>query len=151
MKRPKPIIVQARTEAGELRIAANVKGQMTAAVKGWPDGPVDIEIRAFEETRRGRANRYYWGVVLKLIAIESGYTVDDLHELFKVRHNSKLVTDPVTGEETRIGQTTATLPIQAFSDYLERVMLDGAEVYGMTFPEPRESEEYREADHARAS
>lgn len=146
-KRPKPLTVQARIEAGALKVPS--KAVLLAALKHWPDGPVDLELRPFEETRRGRANRYYWGVVLKLLASESGYTADDLHEIFKLRHNSKLVADPVTGEEIRIGQSTATLPIQSFSDYLERVILDGAEVYGMTFPEPRESEEYRREDLAR--
>lgn len=142
-KRPKPLTVAAYVKAGAL-VVPN-KNVMLAAIKGWPDCPVDLEIRLFEETRRGRANRFYWGVVLKLIAVESGYTADDLHEVFKLRHNSKVVADPVTGEETRIAKSTATLSIDEFSVYLERVMLDGAEVYGMTFPEPRASEEYRDA------
>lgn len=145
-KQPKPVIVQARIESGALKVPG--RQVLLASLKSWPDGPCDLEIRPFEETRRGRANRFLWGVVYKLIAAESGYTTDDLHELFKLRHNSKLVVDVVTGEEKRIGQSTASLSIADFSAYLERVMLDGAEVYGMTFPEPRESEEYREKGQA---
>jgi hypothetical protein len=74
--------------------------------------------------------------------------VDDLHELMKLRHNSKLVVDPLTGEETKIGQSTAKLTIPEFSVYLERVMLDGAEWLGITFPQPRRDEEWRTAEKA---
>ena len=139
--KPKPIVVQARIDRGKL-ILPN-RALLAAAVKRWPDMAVDVEIRPFEETRRGRANRYYRGVVLKLIAEETGHAADDLHEYFKLRHNSKLVADPATGEEIKVPQSTAKLSIQAFSDYLNLVMLDGAELCGIVFPEPRKDEDWR--------
>jgi hypothetical protein len=140
--KPKPLIVQARIESGELKVPS--RKFLLAALKGWPDCAVDLEIRPFEETRRARANRYYFGVVLKMMSADSGYTKDELHDLFKLRHNSVEMTDPITGEIVRVGKSTAKLKIKPFSDYLEAVMLDGAEQWGMTFPEPRSSEEYRE-------
>jgi hypothetical protein len=140
--KPKPLIVQARIESGELKVPS--RKFLLAALKGWPDCAVDLEIRPFEERRHDRANRYYWGVVLKMMAAESGASADDLHEQMKQRHNSKIGVDLETGEEIKIAQSTAKMTVQQFSDYIEAVMLDGATYLGLTFPEPRSGEEYRE-------
>ena len=133
---------------GKLAICPAQKAQLAAALKKWPDIAVDVTIAPFQETRRARANRFLFGVIYKLIAQETGHSVDDLHEYFKARHNSKVIEflNVETGEmeERRIAQTTTKLSIQEFSDYMERVMVDGAELCGVVFPEPRESEDWRE-------
>lgn len=142
MSKPRtPLTVSGRVSEGVLHL--DNRKMLDAALKAW-DGRVMVTIAPEEDRRRNRANRFYWGVVLKLMAEESGHSVDDLHELGKLRHNSKIVVDPLTGEETKIGQSTAKLSIPDFSVYLERVMLDGAEWLGITFPEPRKSEDWRE-------
>lgn len=109
-------------------------------------------MRPFESSRSSRANRYYWGVVLKLIAAESGHTADELHEIEKMRHLSKTVewTNPTTGEveEMRIPGSTARLTISQFSDYLEAVMFDGSTMFGIVFPSPSATEEWRGEDAA---
>jgi len=142
--KPKPLIVQARVEGGELKVPT--RKFLLAALKGWPDMAVDLEIRPFEETRRARANRYYWGVVLKMMAAESGHSAEDLHEQMKMRHNSRMVAD-FAGDLRRLPASTTKMTVAEFSTYIEAVMLDGAEYLGLTFPEPRASEEYREAVH----
>jgi hypothetical protein len=142
MPKPKrPLTLGGRVVGGVLHLDS--RNLFDAALKSW-DGRVTVTIAPEEERRRARANRYMWGCVLKLMAEESGHSVDDLHELMKLRHNSKLVVDPLTGEETKIGQSTAKLTIPEFSVYLERVMLDGAEWLGITFPQPRRDEEWRQ-------
>lgn len=113
-----------------------------AVMKHW-SGSVTVTIAPMLPTRRLRANAYYWGVVLTLMADESGYTPEDLHELMVLRHHSKIVTDPRTGEEVRIPVTTTKDTVEQFSAYIERVMVDGAELFGIVFPEPRPSEDYR--------
>ncbi len=151
MKKPRPLILSCAKGDGKLFIGdgsdrddQRQRRILAAAIKHLPDGPYELEIRPFEETRRERANRYYRGVVLKMMAEESGATADDLHEQMKLRHNAKVVPDLTTGEEVRIAQSTAKLTVQEFSDYLTLVMVDGAEYLGITFPEPRASEEYRD-------
>ncbi len=143
--KPKPLIVQARIESGALKVSG--RKFFAAAMKSLPDGPYDLILQPFEETRRGRQNRWLWAVCYKEIAKETGYSVDDVHDLMKLRHNAGTVVDPSTGEEVKIGKTTTKLNVQEFSDYIEAVMLDGAEWCGISWPEPRESEEYREAVH----
>lgn len=150
-KRPDPVVLPVRIAGGSLCLSdGTARGEglarrrLAGVLKHLADGSYEMEIRPFAETRRDRANRFYWGVVLKLMASESGYTADDLHEWLKLRHNAKTVVDLATGEEQRIGQSTAKLTVQAFSDYLEACMVTGAESLGIVFPEPRPSEDYRE-------
>jgi hypothetical protein len=146
--KPKPLILSASVGDGKLEVSDSLRRQLASALKRWPNTPVEIEIRPWEETRRSQANRYYWGVVLKFMAEESGHTVDELHELMKLRHNSKVVADPTTGEEVKIACSTSKLTINEFSDYLEAVMLDGSEHLGIVFPEPRKAEDWREPRRA---
>ena len=149
MKAPKPLQVDAHITAGVLVIPS--RQQLRAALKHWPDGPVEVEVRPHLETRRARANRYYWGVVLKMMAEEMGQSAEDVHEIEKMRHNSKPAPDdlPMATYGAYIPQSTAKLDIHAFSLYLERVMLDGNEYLGIVFPPPRKSEEWRDASSAK--
>ena len=71
-KHPRPLVMAARIHGGQLKLSG--KPVWREALSRWPDGPVDVEIRYREDTRRARANRYMWGVVLKLMAYEMGET-----------------------------------------------------------------------------
>jgi hypothetical protein len=139
-----PLVLAGRVVDGGILHLDN-RAQLDRALKhpSW-QRRVTITIAPEEERRRQRANKYYWGVVLKMMAEECGHTADDLHELMKLRHNSKLVVEPLTGEEVKIAQSTAKLTIPEFSVYLERVMLDGSEWLGIVFPEPSKHEEWRQ-------
>jgi hypothetical protein len=144
MPKPRtPLVLGGRVVDGKVHLDSPKFYQ--AALPKWEGLRVRVTVEQEVETRRQRANRFYFGVILKLMAEESGHSVDELHELGKLRHNSKLVVDPFTGEETKIAQSTAKLTIPEFSVYLERVMLDGAEWLGITFPAPRRDEDWREA------
>lgn len=147
MKKPRPILIDAYVESGVLRIPQNLRRQMGRALKAWPDCAIEIELRPHEDTRSLRAHRYYFGVVLKMMAEESGHAVLDLHEWAKLEFNSKVIADPITGEEKRIAQTTTKLTVEAFSAYLEQVMAGGAGL-GIVFPEPRRSEDWRTEEQA---
>lgn len=139
---PKPIVLHCSVGDGKLEVTKHQWQQIKLALKGWPNTPAILKIKPYEETRRARANAYYWGVVLKLMAEESGHSPDEIHELMKLRHNSHLIAD-LNGEEQRVPKSTAKLTISEFSDYLEAVMLDGSEHLGIVFPEPHSDEEWR--------
>ena len=144
MTKPKPpLVFSGRVRDGVLHL--DKRALFDAALKAW-NGRVTVTVAPEVERRRERANRYYHGVVLKLMAEESGHTADELHELMKLRHLSASLVDPITGEERRYGKSTAVLSIAGFAQYLEHVMLDGAEWLGISFPPPRRNEEYRQAE-----
>jgi hypothetical protein len=144
--KPEPIVVSGEIVGGALKWSTAWKF-VKAALKGWPDGWVDITIAVREDTRRAKANAFYW-VFLTQWSRLNGHTKDELHEICKMRHNSKVIetVDPKTGEavEMRIAQSTAKLTIADFSEFLERVMVDAAEMDGLVL-EPRAHEDWREA------
>ena len=82
--------------------------------------------------RSSQANRYYWGVVLELISEHSGHTPYELHEIFKRLY---LPAQYVTykGRTFRMAGSTRKCNKQQFSDYIERVIAEGASL-GIEIP-----------------
>ena len=135
--KPRPIVVQARIEGGELKVPG--RKVLLAALKHWQDGPCDLEVRPFVETRRAKQNAYYHAVVVKTIATETGHTPEQIHALLKDEFNAEMieVTDPATGvvAERRIVRSTASLNVQDFADYITQCQVWAAEFLGLVIPE----------------
>ncbi len=149
----KPIIAGAYVDTGPKVQWDNAKLSM-AALKPWVGQRVTITIAPEIQKRSLRANAYLWGVVYKLgveVLREAGYTTltaYQLHELMKDRHNAETVVDPFTGEEKRIVKSTRDLPVDEFGVFIESVMVDLAELCGISFPEPRRHEDWRSDEAA---
>ena len=155
-KRPDPIVRAVRIEAGKLYLGDGTeRGESlqrrlyAGAVKHLPDGPYELTLAPFEETRRARANRWLFGVLYKTILTEMQGIVTEgaklgLHDAMTLRHCPEERTNLLTGEVTRVGRRTHLMKIGEFSDFIEAVMFDGAEMFGISWPEPRKSEEWRE-------
>lgn len=137
-----PLVLSGRIRDGALHLDA--PRFFKAALPKWEGTRVTVTVAPEVERRRERANRYYRGVVLKMMADESGHTADELHELMKLRHLPAKVVDPITGDERTYGRSTTKLTVAEFSLFLEAAMLDGAEWLGLTFPQPRREDEWRE-------
>lgn len=138
MTAPKPVLMEGFVHDGVLE---GLTPSLSLALRDYPNGPVELELRPQAQTRRARANNYYMAVVLPMIAKEMGEPIKmKTHDLMKWRHNYAYITDPATGEEIRVGQSTKDLTVDEFSAFLEAVMLDGMEQYGITFPPPRQRE-----------
>lgn len=146
MKRRSPIVASGFVEGG--RIQWDNARLATAPLKAWEGERVTVTIAQEELNRSTRANAYLWGVVYKLMSEESGYTPEELHEVMRERHNGRTIIDPFTGEEKRIGLPTRDLKVEPFGHFIEAVMVDGAEWLGISFPEPRKHEEWREGKAA---
>ena len=142
--RREPLVVGGEIKDGEVIMGLpHILRMIPPALKRWPDGQIDITFSQRENTRSARANRYYRGVVLKMMAAETGSSADSLHELMKMRHNCEYVVDP-NGEEIKVAKSTAHLTVTEFGEYLENVMLDGSEWCGIIFPDPRKEDDWRE-------
>ncbi len=86
-------------------------------------------------TRSIQANRYYWGIVIPLIAGHVGMNKEDLHELLKFKFNKGIVLDPESGEVLEIPKTTTNLKVAEFQSYIEAVKQWATEFLGVIFPE----------------
>ena len=89
---------------------------------------VDVIVRRQRGTRTSQANRFYWGVVVAEIAEHTGYSKDEAHEALK-HHFLRADGD---GPLVKI-RSTASLDTAEFSEYVERVMVFGAETFGIVW------------------
>ena len=98
---------------------------------------MDVEIKAFKKDRTSPQNRYYWGIVLKMASEYTGYTCDELHELFK---NSFLQGHEVVVGDKRVLVTPSTTKLSTveFNDYIEDVCRYLSATLGLVVPQPNE-------------
>jgi len=75
-----------------------------------------------KENRTLAANRYYWGVVLKVLQEYTGIDTEDMHEVLKSKFNPKKVSVG-TEDEIEIGASTKGLDTEEFIRYIEKVRI----------------------------
>lgn len=97
---------------------------------------VDVSVKVHRETRSTQANRYYWGVVIRLIAEHCGYEPDEMHEALAFRF-LRIEDDPITGSPRR--KRTPKTNTKEFAEYVDQCIRFGAEL-GVVIPAPNEVE-----------
>jgi hypothetical protein len=81
--------------------------------------------------RSEQQNRYYWGVVVDLLSLSTGYTPDEMHEALKMKflmvHRENLP-DTV--------KSTARLTKDEFCEYIDNIQKWAARDMGVVIPDP---------------
>lgn len=85
--------------------------------------------------RSSPQNKYYWGVVIKMLSDWAGYEPEEMHEALKDRFLA--MPDARTG--LRVSHSTAKMTTEKFSEYIEAVKRFAAE-NGVNIPEPGQTE-----------
>ena len=80
---------------------------------------IEMIIRPFRAKRTIPQNAYYWGVVLKTISKETGYTSEELHEFFKRIYLKKEIV--IGGKTYETSISTRKLKTDQFSEYIEKI------------------------------
>ena len=87
-------------------------------VKKWEGR--EVEIKKSESSRTSQQNRYYWGVILKIVSQETGFTPEEAHEVYKKKfltyqkaHKGKLYD---------FTKSTTDLKTSEFGEYLDKVI-----------------------------
>ena len=114
------------------KFALDYPAQFRAYVGRFKGEEVEIEFRKRRTKRSDRQNRYWWGVVIPLIAEHCGYSHDEMHEALKAKF---LGTEDMSRGLLRIG-STAKLDTQAFAELTDRVVLWAAGDLGVIIPPP---------------
>ena len=109
------------------------------ALQQFTDGEVALRVEKRRATRSQQANRYYWGVVVEAVSQHTGYSPDEVHEIFKAKFLPKKVTvadgnGEIQGEFV-IGGTTTKLNVNEFYDYVEAIRRWAAEL-SIDIPDP---------------
>lgn len=92
--------------------------------------PIRVRVTGITKTRSSQANRYYFGVVLPIIASDLGYTVDEAHEAIAWKFLQE--GDPDAKLPKR--KSTATLTSHEFQDYGSQVIQFAAVELGIVVP-----------------
>jgi hypothetical protein len=96
-----------------------------------------ISLSEYKSIRSNNQNRYYWGVVIKILSEHTGYFADELHEALRERFlNYKSLT--LGGEDIPIKRSTTKLKTSEFEDYLSKIKVWAARDMGVTIPDPNE-------------
>ena len=121
------------------------KDDLRQSVKRMKPGRKAIIIEDVKDTRSIRANRFYWGGVLRPLSEWTGYHPDELHEHFKQQflggEKKHIALQDGNGEvrfESDVDVvTTRKLSVREFYDFVERVRQVAAEL-GVVTEDPPE-------------
>lgn len=99
---------------------------------------VQVVVGDIEKGRSSQQNRYYFGVVLKLISDYTGDNVNDLHEYFKEQYAPKKMTKVLNEKKERPMSTTEMSTVE-FNEYIERIRAFAAQELQVVIPDPGEA------------
>ena len=95
---------------------------------------VEVIVRKPKKPRSKQENRYYWGVVIKLLSEATGYNQDEMHEalrmLFLVDRSDLIPTL----------KSTAFLTVEEFEEYLSTIRMWASQSLNCYIPLPNEVE-----------
>ena len=96
-------------------------------------------IKPYKDSRSDNQNRYYWGVVIKLLCDEIGYLPEEMHEILKQKFLSTR-TVKIGGEEYSIPDSSSTLNTTEFEDYLSKIRTWASQDLELLIPLPNDIE-----------
>jgi len=120
------------TETGEVRLADPIAWRARLARLRGKRVWLTVDKEAL--VRSPSQNRLMWGWHLAILAEYTGYTVEELHQVFRWRHLRREILLP-GGEVAETTRSTTELSIEEFSEYLRKIERDGAEM-GCAIPDP---------------
>jgi len=142
MKQPIPIFSSDVVDK-KLKFFEHEKQAIARWVSTFPNGTkIDVIIRKHSSKRTNEQNKYYWGVVIPILADYFGHdNAEDIHSDLKKMFNpieSKIKPGEMIG-----GSTTklSTVEFMAAEDsYIERICRWAASEYSIFIPPPKKSE-----------
>lgn len=103
-----------------------------------PEDELEVTVEKHRSQRSNQQNRYYWGVVLNIIANETGHSTEELHEIYKRMFLPRKVIK-YREREFPVPSSTTDCDISDFHEYIERVRAEAAQS-GIVIPNPNEVE-----------
>lgn len=110
------------------------KEKMLEVFRDLPDGKYLVRISRNKPIRSLKANAYYW-VLLSIIATETGYEREQLHEICKRKFNSDVILYP-SGEVDIVGKSTTALNSAEHAAYVNKIKMWAQDEWRINLPEP---------------
>lgn len=124
-----------RVLAGGLLVLDQPK-EYARYVRAFASKHVELILKQRRAKRSDRANRYYFGVVVKLLAEHCGYDAQEMHETLAMRF-LRIADCPITGAPRR--ERTPKTDSKEFSEYVDHCIRLAAEL-GVAIPDAHENE-----------
>jgi hypothetical protein len=103
-------------------------------------GTVVVSVEPVGSRRSNEANSYLWGVVYPLIGEHTGYSSEEVHEIFKQKFIEReyFLTnkDGEIVEAVKAPGTTRTMSKSVFWEYVDKVILFASCELGVEIPQP---------------
>lgn len=131
-----PVFAGIVTEQGKLKMGESQRRAMDMWLASLAGKPIVITIKQERATRSNQQNRYWWGVVVPLIAEHLGYTNDEMHEALKYKF-LRLEAESAPADLPKI-RSTASLNTKEFTDLIENVITWAGSEFGLQIPLPNE-------------
>lgn len=101
---------------------------------------ITVTYQAVRITRSLLQNRYYWGVVIAMLAKEIGYTPEVMHEYMKETFLSPSYLGMPDGEGIKFYPSTKTLSRKEFDDYIQRIRIWADDFLSLDIPLPNHTQ-----------
>lgn len=93
---------------------------------------IRLTVEKAKKVRSSKENRYYWGVVLKLISDDTGTPEDDVHNHLKIMFLR------TGGDKIPITRSTTELSTVEMEEYLRKCRMWASADLNIYIPEPNE-------------
>ena len=98
------------------------------------DTRFEATFKKYRRQRTNPQNKYYWGVVVPMLASHFGYTKDECHDALRWQFLRKQDTEPPT-----VRSTTELTTIE-FNAYIDEIVIWAATEFQVVVPDPGEIE-----------
>jgi hypothetical protein len=121
------------------RLVLDDPSRFHAHLRGLDKKRVEVVVRRQRRIRSLDQNRYYWGVVVKMLADGFGYEPEEMHEALKFQF---LRVPSAEGRPLETVRSTASLSTVEFMDYIAAVQRWAAAEYCICIPDPGQVDFY---------
>lgn len=127
-------IWRARRIAGNRLIKFQFEERFREYLRSFKEGAeLEIIVRRRSKIRTLPQNRYYWGVIVEMLASHCGYdTKEEMHESLK--HEFLSYKHAVSGLTVTL--STTSLSTVAFRNYCDQIQRWSATFLGLVIPDP---------------
>lgn len=127
------------TEDG--RLVLRDEYSMRQFIRQHKGKPMLVTLEQMRNKRSNQQLRFLFGVAYPILEEHTGYTKDELHEIFKLEFNPviKTLTNKVTNEtrDIVIGGSTEDMSTVDFMEFYRKIQQEGASL-GCYLPDPNE-------------
>lgn len=101
-------------------------------------GQYKVTIQRIRDGRSLNQNKYYWAVVVSILASELGYFKDEMHDILRRKFLGYTRLNPLSGAEEMFAKSTTDLNTQEMEEYMDNIRVWAISEMEIYIPMPNE-------------